>query len=291
MPSTTPNLNNDQWLNRRSRNVTAISGEDGILEAIFETIPPENRWCCEFGAWDGKTYSNTFHLMSQPEWHGVFIEADRDKFRELEGTYRNNPLATCVNCFVTFDGDNALDKVLRRAGAPFNIDLLSIDIDGNDYHVWASLNEYKPRVVVIEFNQTIPYHVEFVQPRDMSVQQGSSALSLVKLGRQKGYELVCMTDYNLIFVRSELFAAFSISDNSLHRLHLSNAPQAHIFQLFDGTFVVGGMDQMQWHGIPIRQDKFQILPRIFRRYPPRPNNLLLRVLRRLWLYLYDKGLL
>jgi len=284
-----PELNSDQGLLESARNVTSISGEDGILEKIFDTITPANRWCVEFGAWDGKTYSNTYHLMADKGWNGVFIEADSVKFQDLLTTYRDNPRAKCLNCFVTFEGANSLDNLLAQVGAPKDLDLLSIDIDGNDYHVWESLVIYAPRVVVIEFNQTIPSHVEFVQPRDMTVQQGNSPLSLVKLGRRKGYELVCVTEYNLIFVKADLLPAFAIADHSLERLRPPSPRPPHIFQLFDGTFVVGGMDQMFWHGIPVRQQKFQVLPKLFRQFPPRPANPLKRLLKRCWLFLYTKG--
>jgi hypothetical protein len=290
MSSIYPDVNSDQKLLQCARNLTSISGEDGILEQIFATIAPVNRWCVEFGAWDGKTYSNTYHLMTDEGWNGVFIEADSVKFQDLLATYRDNPRAKCLNCFVTFEGANSLDNLLAKVGAPKDLDLLSIDIDGNDYHVWESLVAYQPRVVVIEFNQTIPSHVEFVQPRDMRVQQGNAPLSLVQLGRKKGYELVCVTDYNLIFVKANLAPAFAIADNSLARLRPPAKAQPHIFQLFDGTFVVGGMDQMFWHGIPIRQEKFQVLPKIFRHYPPRPENPLKRLLKSCWLFLYGKGL-
>ena len=43
---------------------------------------------------------------------------------------------------------------------------------------------------MVEFNPTIPADVEFVQPRDIKINQGSSLLSLTKLGQEKGYELV-----------------------------------------------------------------------------------------------------
>lgn len=291
MAETYQNLNEDQWLLRRAANVNSLSGEDGILEKIFQTIPPANRWCVEFGAWDGKTYSNTYNLMQHGSWSGVFIEADGDKFKDLTNTYRDNPRAHCLNCWVNFVGENSLDALLARTSIPKDFDLLSIDIDGNDYHVWESLTLYQPRVVIIEFNQTIPSHVEFVQPRDMRVHQGNSALSLVNLGKQKGYELICVTDYNAIFVKSALFETFHISNNSLTRLRPDKQQEYWLFQLFDGTFVVGGQEGMPWHSLPVRQDKFQILPKMFRAYPPESLSGFKRIMKRIWAYLYRRGIL
>jgi hypothetical protein len=274
--------NSDQWLLNHARNVTSISGEDGIIEKIFEVIPAANKWCVEFGAWDGKTYSNTYHLMQERGWSGVFVEADPAKFRELTTTYQGNARAHCVNCFVNFEGENTLDAVLARAGAPRDLDLLSIDIDGNDYHVWDSLKQYQPRVVIIEFNPTIPSSVEFIQPRDMSVQQGNSLLSLVKLGRQKGYELICVTDYNAIFVLGPLLPAFRIANKDADRLRPPATLEFQLFLLYDGTFVMKGPGIMPWHSVPMRQEQFQALPKMFRGYPPESLGFVRRVLRWIW---------
>nr|VFK13689.1 MAG: hypothetical protein BECKLPF1236A_GA0070988_100933 [Candidatus Kentron sp. LPFa]VFK29801.1 MAG: hypothetical protein BECKLPF1236C_GA0070990_100959 [Candidatus Kentron sp. LPFa] len=48
-----------RWLLDFSHNVTSQTGEDGVIEKIFEIIEPTNRWCIEFGAWDGKKFRNT----------------------------------------------------------------------------------------------------------------------------------------------------------------------------------------------------------------------------------------
>jgi hypothetical protein len=280
------NLNEDQWLLRHAENVCSQSGEDGILQKIFDVISPANRWCVEFGAWDGKTFSNTHHLMREGGWHGVFVEADPERFRDLLATYQGNPNAHCVNCFVTFKGENSLDHLLSRTDIPRNFDLLSIDIDGNDYHIWESLNDYQPRVVVIEFNPTIPGRVEFVQPRDMRIQQGSAPFSLIQLGKRKGYEPVCITRLNVIFVKADLFKTFHIGNNDLSRLCPAGQPRFHLFQLYDGTFVVGGCTDVLWHGIPIRREKFQVLPKMFRAYPAESLGVWKRLLKRVWKLLY-----
>lgn len=44
------------------------------------------------------------------------------------------------------------------------IDLLSIDIDGNDYYVWEAIDIVSPRVVVIEYNSKIPPTCEWIMP-------------------------------------------------------------------------------------------------------------------------------
>ncbi|MEO6181777.1 MAG: hypothetical protein ABIP71_01465 [Verrucomicrobiota bacterium] len=282
-------IKEDQWLLRHARNINSLSGEDGILEKIFEVLPPGDKWCVEFGAWDGIKYSNTWNLISERDWSAVLIEADSEKFVDLQANCKKFPKAHCLNYFVTFEGENSLEALLKKTAIPKNFDLLSIDIDGDDYHIWESVKEYTPKVVVIEFNPTVPSHVEFVQPRDMSVNQGSSLLSLISLGKKKGYELICVTDYNGIFVQAQFLNLFKLTKNdivSLRPPNPSQCPQFHIFQLYDGTFVVGGGTVMPWFGIPIHQEKFQILPKFLRKYPTFSNSLFQRVLRRVWYLFY-----
>ena len=82
---------NQNLLNYRY-NITSQYGEDGIIEEIFNRILnlEKDFWCCEFGAWDGKLFSNTWNLLNNKHWHGVLIEGDKRKHPELVKTYLNN---------------------------------------------------------------------------------------------------------------------------------------------------------------------------------------------------------
>lgn len=82
----------------------------------------------------------------------------------------------------------------------------------------------------------------------MSVYQGSSLLAMVDLGKQKGYELVCVTAFNAIFVRREGYPLFKIPDNSLHAMR-DFYMESLIFQLYDGTLVLTGCKKLLWHKV------------------------------------------
>jgi hypothetical protein len=274
------------WLPYAS-NTTSLSGEDGILQEVFRRIPGDH-WCVEFGAWDGKKYSNTYRLMTEDSWSGVFIEANTERFGQLKENYKDNSKAHCLHEFVTFDGASTLDRLFSRTPLPKDFDLLSIDIDGNDYHIWDALKEYQPKVVVIEFNQTIPADVEFVQPRDMSINQGNSLYSLVLLGKSKGYELIAVTTYNGIFVRKEYFPLFPVPDNSPVVLRPDGWEHFRLFQLYDGTFVVRGVARMPWQDLPLKDDTFQLIPHWLRQFPARPDGLFKRACWLFWRWLYRR---
>lgn len=257
-------MKKNTWLLDYAKNIYSQKGEDGIIEKIIEVIGEKKDWCVEFGAWDGRFLSNTHNLM-QKGWSGVFIEGSKKRYEDLLNTYAGNTNAHCVCAFVDFEGENRLDSILSRTNIPKNFGVLSIDIDGNDYHIWDSLHKYDPRVVVIEFNPSIPLDVPFVQPKNMSVNQGSGLLALVILGKKKGYELICTTTHNAFFVKKELYPLFEISDNSPEVLNEERKGIMQVFQLYDGTLVFTGPQRILWHGIPLKG--FQPIPKIFRVFP------------------------
>ncbi|MEN9230551.1 MAG: hypothetical protein Q6L68_06555 [Thermostichus sp. DG02_5_bins_236] len=254
--STNISLQSD-WLLGHRKQITSQLGEDGILEKIFEIIPEGNRWCVEFGAGDGKLFSNTYNLIVNYNWSSVQVEANPDRFSVLSNRYSEREDVYCLNRIISFEGEGMLDDVLSSTPVPEDFDLLSIDIDGNDYHVWSSLERYHPKVLVIEFNPTIPHYVIFVQKRDFNVNHGCSLAALVELGKAKGYELICSTQWNGIFVDKKYYSEFNISDNSIWKMNRNYQFWTYIFQAYDGTIFLGGMNKLLWHDIPIDLELLQ----------------------------------
>lgn len=254
------------WLEQHRRNVASQIGQDGIFEKMLEVMGPGKNWCCEFGAFDGKHLSNTWNLIANHGWSGVLIEGNPTRFADLEKNYAGNPNVTAMNEFVHFEGPNRLDELLRKTGCPPDFDVLSIDIDSNDWAVWESLKDYRPRIVCIEFNPTISNDVYFVQDRDPNVRAGNSLLALIELGKEKGYELVCAPSWDGIFVPKELFPLFKIEDNSIDAMFSPHPYETRIWQGYNGTFWCGGNMRVQWAqtaaGEPITfpADHLQVLP-------------------------------
>jgi hypothetical protein len=56
-------------LSKYRKNYFSQNGEDGVLEEILSRLDIKSGWCVEFGAWDGKTFSNTFQRLSRPSWN------------------------------------------------------------------------------------------------------------------------------------------------------------------------------------------------------------------------------
>ena len=246
---------------------TSSGGEDGIIQRIFEIIGAENKWCVELGALDGVYDSNTLSLIQNHNWSAVLIEGEPSYVQKLQVRYQENKRVHAVGAFVEFEGKNSLDAILGRTPIPQNFDLLILDVDGNDYHLWKSLVHYRPRVVIIEFNPTIPNDIDFVQPRDMRVQQGSSLHALNRLAEEKGYKLITTTRVNAFFVDAPLFEKFGIADSSLDVLHTDTRFYTRMFQLYDGTIVLDGYKRLLWHKLPLTDESVQVLPKWKRKYP------------------------
>ncbi|MGH6925950.1 MAG: hypothetical protein ACRED5_19665 [Propylenella sp.] len=235
------------WLLDHAAKVTSQFGEDGIVAKIFELIGEQSGWCVEFGPWDGKFCSNTHDLVANRGWSGVLIEGSPEKFAELRRTYAGNPSAVCVNGVVQpGPGKGSLDEHLARTTIPREFDLLSIDIDGNDYFVWESLTAYRPRLVVIEFNPGIPNDIVFVQDRGVAISQGCSLRALIELGKEKGYELAVATATNGIFVTAQEFAKLGIADNDIDSIFFPPR-EGKYFDGYDGTLYHVGASRLHWH--------------------------------------------
>ncbi len=254
------------WLWARSANVNSQSGEDGVIAAILDLLPTPNHWCVEFGASDGRSGSTSCTLIEHRGYSAVLIEGNAASFRQLKSLHGGNKRVFAFNEFIGLDPANSIDTLLARTPIPVDFDYISIDIDGCDYHVWKSMRTYRPRIVCVEFNPTIPTGVMFVQPADFGVRQGSSLSSFVDLGKSMGYELVCVTPVNAIFVEKSLFPLCQVADNRPETLRLHHHAITWIFSGYDGTVFLSGNQILPWHDVAIRAP--QPLPGFLRRYPP-----------------------
>lgn len=169
------------------------SDEPMVLQ-LLRMIGTTNKVAVDIGARDGGPDSNTFRLRTKYRWQCYLWDA--------------HPKAPCVHeAWITAEN---IEETFRAAGVPASFDLLSIDVDGNDFYLWQAVSHYWPRVVVIEYNSSfgpgdsrvIPYDPD--RQWDKTNYYGASATAFQKLGREKGYSLVAVhRPVNLCFVKDE----------------------------------------------------------------------------------------
>jgi len=215
-----PRYGDPRRVPRYSFQVNSQSGEDGILHEIFRRIGSGDRVFVEIGLADGLE-CNTAFLLAQ-NWRGYWIDSSGAFQRTLAQSGVGPGRVRSAVAFVTREN---VAPLLQSLGAPREFDLLSIDIDQNTYYAWSALREYRPRVVVIEYNAALPPDLDWkvaYDPRrvwDGTQNFGASLKALELLGREMGYELVgCdLAGTNAFFVREDLvgekFAAPFTAEN------------------------------------------------------------------------------
>lgn len=250
---------------QHKHNVYSQCGEDGIIQYLLDLMGVESGYFVEFGAWDGKHLSNSAHL-AEKGWHGCFIEGDAERYRDLIANYGDNNKVVGLNAYVESQGENTLDKLLNSVNAPDDVAVLSIDIDGNDYHVWESFSEHTAAITVVEFNPTIPADVVYIQDNSQDVNFGSSVAAFWELAEKKGCELVAVTEWNAFFIPKALCQKYNIPAYKPNLIK-STTYESSIFHGYDGEVVMAGVDKLIWHGVPFDIDRMQVLPKHLRKIP------------------------
>lgn len=224
----TEKYNDEKRLEKFGYKVFSQNEEDGILNEIFNRIGTTNKFFVEFGVQDGLE-CNSHYLLFQG-WSGVFIEGSTEYCKMINNNFskliEKNKLKV-LNNFITKENINDLIGTTDAANIK-DIDLLSIDIDGNDYHIFNIINIVNPRVIVIEYNSKFPPPVEWIMPydpnyvwKDASDKQSASLESITKLANKKNYQLVA-TDFagvNAFFVRKDLCEDKFPTDDSAKNLY------------------------------------------------------------------------
>ena len=201
--------------------VNSQNGEDGILLYLFTLLGTTDRRVVEICAGTGKD-CNAANLIINHGWEGFLFDGDQEKVDGGIEFYKNCPDTRFwppkFRCeWITRDNINDLLAFHQQLRG--EIDLLSLDIDGNDYWILEALDIVQPRVIIAEYQQawgpeiavTQAYDPEFsfqAYQREHPGQaySGASLAALVKLAKQKGYRLVGRERkcFNAIFVRDGL---------------------------------------------------------------------------------------
>ena len=196
------------------------SDEDGILLYLLSVVGSGGKQLIELGSASMEA-SNSSNLILHHGWNGLLVDADEKAVAGARAAFASEGIIPPRTVSAWLTAENVNDLV-REFGPRGEVDLLSLDIDGNDYWVWRALDAVHPRVVVIEYQDilgpdravTIPYDPDFRldrYPENSSANNyvGASLRAMVQLGATKGYRLVATNSYgfNAFFVRQDLAPA------------------------------------------------------------------------------------
>jgi hypothetical protein len=190
--------------------VYSQSDEDGILHEIFRRIGVASRTFIEIGCGDGLENNSLFLLLQG--WRGFWIEASTRRIaaaKKSAARFVKQGALRIEQHFLTAKNTEAIVSGVAPAA---QIDLLSVDIDGNDYYILQEIHSLSARVVVVEYNAKFPPDVRWVMEYnethrwDGSDYFGASLKALEILLTSKGYSLVAcnLLGCNAFFVRNDL---------------------------------------------------------------------------------------
>lgn len=215
--------------------------KDGMILFLFAVLGAENCTFVDVGAGDGIN-SNCANLALNFGWRGLFIDGNEESIERGRAYYERHPSTWAyppefVHAMVQRENVN---EIIKTAGFEGPIDLLSIDIDGNDYWIWDALDCVSPNVVIIETHVefgfrsiVVPYDKDYVYPGKHKQYHGASPVAMAKLAKRKGYRLVGANNYgfNTIYVRNGLGDEL-IPEVSVESI-LQHPRNAERFQLFE----------------------------------------------------------
>lgn len=208
-------------------------GDDGIIQFLvnYLDIPATAETFVEFGV-ENYTEANTRFLLINNNWRGLIMDGSDEnmKYVQQDDIYWRFQLEA-KPAFITRENINGLLKENDLTG---EIGLLHIDIDGNDFFVWQSINIVSPIIVIVEYNSvfgsnkpwSVPYDKAFVRSKyhHSNLYWGTSLLSLCDLATEKGYGFIgCNSNGN---------NAFFVRNDKLKELKTLTAEQGFVLSKF-----------------------------------------------------------
>jgi hypothetical protein len=204
-----PRNADDRRLLKHGYRVYSQSDEDGILHEILHRIGDGGRRFVEIGAGDGFE-NNTLFLLIQG-WRGVWIEGSSRKVTSAKKHHEAEIAEGRLQVVEQYATAANIDETIKRF-SPGELDVLSVDIDGNDYYVLGAIRAVAPRVIVAEYNAKFPPDVRWIMEHneahrwDSTDYFGASLKALEILLLERGYFLVgCnLLGTNAFFIRKDL---------------------------------------------------------------------------------------
>jgi len=211
-----------QRLTARRFRMNSQNDEDGLTSALIREAGLSARRFVEIGC--GKNGGNSGFLAQECGWSGLMIDAHKIRVDYVQRHF--GAAVAARQEWVTCDNVNT---ILGKTGFDDDIDLLSIDIDGNDYWVWEALDAITPGLVIIEFNSmfgpdravVVPYNPEFDR-HGLAEEHlewgnfyyGASLRAATHLANRKGYRLVAVEPrgINAYFLRNDLAPSIPAAD-------------------------------------------------------------------------------
>ena len=188
-------------------------GEDGIIQHLTKSIEIKNKTFIEFGVEDF-IEANCRFLLMKDDWKGFVIDSSKNNISRLQSLYFYWKYE--LNSLVAYITKENINDLLSKSGFKEDLGILSIDLDGNDYYILQAIENFKPRILICEYNAvfgekrkiSIPYQPDFNRTKAhySNLYCGASLAAMTFLANKKGYSLVGTnsTCLNAFYIRNDL---------------------------------------------------------------------------------------
>lgn len=205
-------------------------GEDGIIDFLVNKIQIKNKNFIEFGVEDYEE-ANTRFLLEGKNWKGLIFDSSKkniNKIKNQDYYWRNNLIAK--EEFITAENIN---EIIKNKSKDQEIGLLSIDVDGNDYWIWKSLNVINPSIVVIEYNARFGSHEALVVPYNKNFNRKIAHYSTIYFGASLKAlnELAKLKDYSLVGTNLNGNNAFFVKNSEIEKANLKKCTPEECFNI------------------------------------------------------------
>lgn len=197
------------------RKIYSQTYEDSVLEHLYSIIPSRRNYYVEFGGVMGECHGNTTHLKNNG-WSGLLMDGN-EKAIQSSGIDIKHEWITSKNIMELF----------QKYDVPYDFDLLSIDVDGDDIYIFNAIDtqKYIPSVVVGEYNPGLPNHLPLAIVEGKSdygndpfipkngffpSYHGCNINAWYTVGKRKGYSIVTCCGVNVIMIRDDYIDNFKI---------------------------------------------------------------------------------
>ena len=244
-------------------------GDDGIIQWLLQHLNFPNQTFVEFGV-ENYQESNTRFLMCNDNWSGVVIDGSKANIAQIVNSHYFWKFD--LRAKAAFIDQENINSLLLSFKLEKDVGVLHIDLDGNDFWIWKTIDVISPVVVILEYNGlfgadrsiTVPYDKTFrrTNAHYSNLYFGASLPALHQLSSEKGYAFIGCNSAgnNAYFVRRDKLTG-AIQEVSLAQGYVE--PKFRQSRAEDGhlTHLTGPDQAEEIRGLPVyRTDTGEIEP-------------------------------
>jgi hypothetical protein len=216
--------------------------QDTFLKYIFDVIGFTNKYYVEFGSVDGYDGCNTLYFRERENWKGLLLEGNP--------SVAPNP---SINLHIHRINKDNICSLFEQYDVPLYFDLLSIDLDGNDFWILNSiLKVYNPRVIMIETNVRFEPFESMVMKYDQDwvwdgrKWYGASPYAYKKMMDFYGYTPLFMCEDDMIAVSTEVINSLKIKAPEWIDVYPCSNKNLYSKQVGSIGTIISELDESNW---------------------------------------------